>query len=244
MTDRPIDPERIADETARQLLERAAELDSSQLNLAQLREAAAEAGISPAAFDAAVAEWRRSDVAPKPNRPRRSWPDLVARNVVGIAAGWAGAAMLAVMDRLLATPWLVHKLTDPIGLALGAFIAIKLEARVATVLVGGLAVSQTAEFLMDLMTGAPAVHGFGAHMGLMIAGVLGVALGSRILRASGGPTPPGSENVDVDGITNDVTPPDSRASRSADPGNAEVDERFRELMRSRHSYYVTRLQPG
>jgi hypothetical protein len=55
-----IDPERIADETARRLLARATALDDPQVTLEQLRDAATEAGISSVAFDAAVAEWRQS----------------------------------------------------------------------------------------------------------------------------------------------------------------------------------------
>ena len=52
------EPERIAEATARRLLERATELDIDGPTLVQLREAAEDAGISRDAFDAAVAEWR------------------------------------------------------------------------------------------------------------------------------------------------------------------------------------------
>jgi hypothetical protein len=103
----------------------------------------------------------------------------MASIAAAFAAGWMCVALLAAVVRVAAAPWLVHKLSDPIGLALGAFIAAKLRARTATVLLGGLAVSQAAEFAMDLVTGAPAIHGFAAHVALIITGVAGVALGLR-----------------------------------------------------------------
>jgi len=51
------DPNRVTEEVARELLARAAALDIGGPQLAHLREAAIEAGISGAAFDQAVREW-------------------------------------------------------------------------------------------------------------------------------------------------------------------------------------------
>lgn len=53
------EPERISEERARQILERAAELDRRQAELVSLdtlRDAATEAGISASSFEAAVRE--------------------------------------------------------------------------------------------------------------------------------------------------------------------------------------------
>jgi len=117
----PIDPERLADATARRLLERAAALESDGPTLAELRHAATEAGISPAAFDAAVAEWRASQA---PSATRRiagaSWRGRLFRNVGSFAASWIAMTSLTAAQRFLGAPWLVHKLTDPIALAIGA----------------------------------------------------------------------------------------------------------------------------
>jgi len=188
MSQPPIDPERIADETGRRLLERASALDA-QLTLDQLREAASEAGISNAAFDAAVAEWRQSPPAAPGIGAARSSATPILRNAAAIATGWMSVSILAGVVRAAGAPWLIHKLTDPVGLALGALIAARLQARTATILLGGLAVSQAAEFAMDLLTGAPAIHGFGAHIGLMVAGIAGVALGFRLRHATAGSGP-------------------------------------------------------
>lgn len=68
---------RLDEERARRILERAAALDaerSSQIELAQLREAATSAGISPEAFDQAMRE--DEDGASEPN-PHASVPTLV-----------------------------------------------------------------------------------------------------------------------------------------------------------------------
>ena len=176
-------PERFSDETARLLLARAASLDDTRLTLAQLREAAAEAGISSVAFDAAVAEWRRSTSAAV-SRPSADLFTAALRNAASLVVGWGAVAGFATVVHLLAAPWIVQKLTDPLGVAIGAIVAARLRARPAAIVLAGLTVSQSAEFLMDLFAGAPSIHGFSAHIGLMIAGVVGVALGSRFLRPS------------------------------------------------------------
>src|SRR6187551_2449641 len=57
------DAERLPEEAARRLLERASELEaarSAELSVAELREAAREAGITPGSFEQALAEFRRT----------------------------------------------------------------------------------------------------------------------------------------------------------------------------------------
>jgi hypothetical protein len=231
MKNSPLDPERIAGATARRLLERATALDTDGPTLDQLRQAAEEAGISPTAFDAAVAEWRagRHVVSATPARVR--WTDALLRNTAGIAAGWMAYALLAFPQRFLALPWLVHKLTDPVGLAIGAIVAARLRARTATVVLGGLAVSQGAEVLMDAFSGGPAIQGFGAHMALMIAGVAGVAVGRSVWRRSTGP------EVHTDRFS------DARGSdRPVDPTTNEADKRFMESLRLRRNSFLHALQ--
>jgi hypothetical protein len=80
------DAERLPEEMARQLLARAGELEAAQgseVSVAQLREAAREAGIAPAAFERALAELRERDTtltagaSSSPNRRGlliRFWP--------------------------------------------------------------------------------------------------------------------------------------------------------------------------
>jgi hypothetical protein len=235
MNQPPVNPERVADDVARRLLERATALDGDGPTLAQLRQSAAEAVISTAAFDAAVAEWRADSPHHVARATPRRWTERALRNAAGLAVGWSAVAALAVAQRLVAAPWLVHKLTDPIGLAIGAFVAARLRGRTATVLLGGLAVSQGAEFLMDLFSGAPAIHGFGGHMALMIAGVAGVAVGRAAWGRRVDPTIRGDN-------AQHSSPSDSSESRSVGLTNAEADKRFMELLRLRRSSYVTRLQ--
>ena len=235
----PSDPERLADATARRLLERATALEGDGPTLAELRHAATEAGISPAAFDAAVAEWRASR-APSAMRhiAGTSWRDRVFRNAGSFAASWIALTSLTAAQRLLDAPWLVHKLTDPVALAIGALVAIRLRARTATVVLGAFSIALGAEFLMDVASGAPAIHGFGAHMALLLAGVGGVALGRRIYGRTDSrddstrPSPP--EPADQGEATSD-------ASSTVGLTNAEADTRFMKLLRLRNSS-LTRLQ--
>jgi hypothetical protein len=71
------DAERLSDSAAKRLLTRASELDATGAAVTDLRAAAAEAGISAHAFDAALAEMRGAeqagslDVARPPARRRR-----------------------------------------------------------------------------------------------------------------------------------------------------------------------------
>jgi hypothetical protein len=76
--------ERLSEEAARRLLERATELEAARsagLSVAELREAAREAGITPDAFEQALTEFRGADpsslmVPPPAGRWRlaRFWP--------------------------------------------------------------------------------------------------------------------------------------------------------------------------
>ena len=74
------DAERLPQEAARRLLERASELEatrSAELSVAELREAAREAGITPGAFEEALAELRARDPVAAPTGLRalaRFWP--------------------------------------------------------------------------------------------------------------------------------------------------------------------------
>ena len=102
MTERnhPRDAERLPEEAARRLLQRASELEaarSAQVSVAELREAAREAGITPGAFEQALAEFRGTDplVAPVSARRRR------------LARLWPAAVVLAGLLSLLVLRMLV-----------------------------------------------------------------------------------------------------------------------------------------
>jgi hypothetical protein len=239
MNDPIIDPERVAEDVARRLLERATALDNDGPTLAQLRQSALEAGISNAAFDAAVAEWRGNAPRRVVTEAPRRWTDRTLRNVAGFAVGWSALAVLAVAQRLVGAPWLVHKLTDPVGLAIGAFVAARLRARTATILLGGLAVSQGAELAMDLFPGSPAIRGFGAHMALMIAGVAGIAIGRAVWGRRVG-SAVGSD--DVRDNTGPASRNDSSESRSDGTTNGDARERFMNLLWLGYSSCLSRLQ--
>ena len=196
------DAQRLPEDAAHRLLARAVEIDnprSSEITIAQLRDAAAEAGISNVAFDEALAELRgtaRGNAYDAPthlgalDRVRR-WianansdvaKESVLRNLIAIVGFWGTLMLIVSVDRALDVHWLVRKASDPLALGLGAALASRLRARPVCLVLAGLAISQGAEFVMDLSLGAPAVQGFGSHIALMIAGVAGVLLGGRILR--------------------------------------------------------------
>lgn len=93
--------ERLPEDAARRLLARASELEaarSTELSVAELREAAREAGIAPAAFEQALAELRdeQRSVAATPTAWPRSallhhWPTALI----------GGALLAAFLSRLI-----------------------------------------------------------------------------------------------------------------------------------------------
>ena len=94
-SERDQDSLRLSDNAAAVLLARAVQLDSvtaAKVSIAELRQAALDAGIAPDAFEQAVAEFRAAssavEVEPAKDRPRR-WPALVG-------ALLAAAVLLAV----------------------------------------------------------------------------------------------------------------------------------------------------
>ena len=82
------DAERLPEEAARRLLQRASELEaarSADLSVAELRAAAREAGITPGAFEQALAESRETHhtsgvalAATRHGRLTRFWPGALA----------------------------------------------------------------------------------------------------------------------------------------------------------------------
>src|SRR4051812_17795631 len=80
-------PDMVAEDAAHRLLARAVELDahrSGSLSIDQLRDVARDAGISPRAFEDALAEMR----AGEPKRSWRSWLRYGAANALGVGAFW------------------------------------------------------------------------------------------------------------------------------------------------------------
>ena len=96
------DAERLPETAARLVLERASELEAArgaELSVAQLREAAREAGITPSAFEQALAEYREtasSLVGAAPPAPRRRLGRL-----------WPAALVLAALLSVLVIRMLV-----------------------------------------------------------------------------------------------------------------------------------------
>jgi hypothetical protein len=164
------------------------------------------------------------------------------RNLGAFASGWGALALLGTADRLIGLAPLIHKLTDPIGLLVGAIVATRLRARTATVVLSGLVVSQGAEFLMDLLAGGPAIRGLYAHIGLIIAGIGGVAA-SQLWRSRndrGASSTSGSEPAQSSESA--ASSVDGGESRGVGLTNAEADKRFIELLRLRRNSYMARLQ--
>jgi len=101
-TDRDPNAIRLPDDVAQRLLARATELDErgGRTSIDQLRRAATEAGISPAAFEAALAELARGELGrPAPAAGidvRGSWVTSPLRRGLLVAVAAIAAILLAV----------------------------------------------------------------------------------------------------------------------------------------------------
>ena len=99
------DAERLPEEAARRLLQRASELEaarSTELSVAELRDAARDAGITPGAFEQALAEIRARDAA--------AAGGLVSGRRRGLIRFWPAALILAA----LLTVFVIRMLFPPI----------------------------------------------------------------------------------------------------------------------------------
>jgi hypothetical protein len=184
MADDAHDGPRLPEDAAHRLLARAVELDAAraaEIPVARLREAAREAGISAAAFEAALAEAQAPPATAAAARGGR-W-ETVFRNALAVVAFWGTLVLLVRLCRAADVAWQVRKAADVAALLVGAGVARRLGARVALFALAGLALAQGSEVAMDLLYGGPAVRGAGAHFALIVAGVGGVALGALLTRA-------------------------------------------------------------
>jgi membrane-bound lytic murein transglycosylase B len=96
---------RLSDDAAAMLLARASQLDAAaadQTSIAELRQAARNAGIAPEAFEQALSEFHAANAvaAPNPPPPRRRW---VSKFVV---ATFLILAALVFFSRLIVPPHL------------------------------------------------------------------------------------------------------------------------------------------
>lgn len=185
-------PQSLPEAHAQRLLARTAELDAQlggHVPIERLRLAAQEAGLSAAAFDAALAEIRAE--APKPAfATEKSWARIAryAAAILGAGAIFVGGALI-LNDSNAA--WLVRKLFDPVALGLGVALAMRFRVRPVAIVLAGLAIATGAEFVMDMWAGQPAIRGAEPHFALMIAGIGGVILGSFLRRAPSNQDPLG-----------------------------------------------------
>ena len=197
----------LSEDAAHRLLARAVELDAqrgSRVSVAQLREIAREAGIAPEAFDDALAEFRSTELGDAPRnhgpvralrrwwrhvdasgsemgRPRSMWKDVTI-NALAFAIFWVVLSAFSRTSALLGLDWPANHAGNIIANLLGVGVALRLRARVTAVILGVTAASQLAAYVMHLLFGIGTVQGGPTHWALMLAGLLGIALGAMVAR--------------------------------------------------------------
>jgi hypothetical protein len=197
----------LSEDAAHRLLARAVEFDahhSSQVSVTQLREIAREAGIAPEAFEAALAEFRSlTDPPPRQSRllralrrwrpsreerPGMSAPGAAAWkavtiNVLAFAVFWVVLSAFSRVSAALGLDWPANHVGNVLANLVGVGVALRLRARVTGVVLGVTAAAQLAGYVMHLIFGIQTVQGGPTHWALMLAGLLGIALGAVLTRS-------------------------------------------------------------
>jgi hypothetical protein len=187
---------RLSEDSAHRLLARAIELDDtrgSETTLAELRGVANEAGISSHAFRATNTVsssvepssvvsrlWRRLRGAD--TRPE-AVGDAVVSNAIAITLFWLLTFLLTRIA--IGIGWQAMEGATLIGCMVGVGIARRLRARLVEVGLMGFVAFQAAELVMHLSFGLKSVQGGPTHFAVIVAGVLGAAIGWTANRRPG-----------------------------------------------------------
>jgi hypothetical protein len=201
---------RLSEDSAHRLLARAIELDDtrgSETTLAELRGVANEAGISSHAFDAALREFdtmaatfRATNTVSSSVEPSsvvsRLWRrlrgadtrpeavgDAVVSNAIAITLFWLLTFLLTRIA--IGIGWQAMEGATLIGCMVGVGIARRLRARLVEVGLMGFVAFQAAELVMHLSFGLKSVQGEPTHFAVIVAGVLGAAIGWTANRRPG-----------------------------------------------------------
>jgi hypothetical protein len=193
------DDRRLGEDAAHRLLARAVELDAARdaerlasLSVAQLRDVARDAGISAAAFEAALGELRRGADAPRP-APAARWRalgDAVARNALALVGGWAVISVASGVTNAAGAGWQGHQAAVGAANALAVLLAHRLRGRAVAVVLAVLAAAQLGDYALHLLYGA--ALGEQGKWALIVASLLGIGFGallSRGRRAGGRASP-------------------------------------------------------
>jgi hypothetical protein len=179
-------PHSLSSDAARRVLARAAELDAqaaADVPVARLRDAAREAGISDAAFEAALHDVETREAEHAPPRRGRDVVGAVVVNVLAFALFWVTLALWARVEHSLQLAWEADHPARALLNVLGVFIALRLRARAVAVVLAVTAAAQVAQYPLHLLFGIEVLQGAAAKWGLMLAALLGVVFGVLMTRA-------------------------------------------------------------
>ena len=191
----PIDA-MVSEDAAHRVLARAVELDArlaNQLSVAQLREVAREAGIAPAAFDAALSEFQLEQARTAESEPgffRKLWRSNKESKWRGLTSNLVAFALFIVLisaagrtNRALDWSWQTYHGVQLLVTALVAGFSVKQRARIAALIFGTTTAAQLARYVMHLLFGIQSVQGGPTQWGLILASLLGIGFGALLLRS-------------------------------------------------------------
>lgn len=105
----------------------------------------------------------------------------IVRNVLVLAAFWLISFGLMQIAQRLFTAWQAAEIAQILGCGAGVFLAMRLRAPVAALLLAGQAAFSLSEFAMHSTYSIRAVQGAPTHFAVMIAATLGVVFGALLV---------------------------------------------------------------
>jgi hypothetical protein len=95
-----------------------------------------------------------------------------------LAVYWITAFVLIQLSQRIDGGWAMGQTGEVLAGALGVFLAIRLNVKPVAYVLGGLLAFSASELILHSIFGNRSVQGGPTHFAVMLAGILGVALGA------------------------------------------------------------------
>ncbi|HEV7487963.1 MAG TPA: hypothetical protein VGQ65_20010 [Thermoanaerobaculia bacterium] len=108
----------------------------------------------------------------------RSVLHAVLKGALVLAVYWMTAFVLVQFGQRVAGGWAFSQLGEVLAGAVGVFLALRLNVKPVAYVLGGLLAFSVSELVLHSIFGNRSVQGGPTHFAVMLAGILGIALGA------------------------------------------------------------------
>jgi hypothetical protein len=119
----------------------------------------------------------------------------ILRGIFVIAVYWMSAFILVQVSQRIDGGWAMSQTGEMLAGVLGVYLALRLNVKPVAYVLGGLLAFTVSELVLHSVFGNRSVQGGPTHFAVMLAGILGVALGA-FLRTRGATPNAAPQSVD------------------------------------------------